>query len=467
MNTLHDSTSSANRVPPHSIEAEEQLLSACLIDGPDVVARCINAGVTPGSFHIRANRLIFTTLLDMISEGKEVSMNVLAEELKTARNFNEIGGYAYLSEISHRVPTTAGAAYFIAKVAELAALREAIRVATSLVESCYCYTGDGIAETIAPVTSRLLALTAGAIEEQEKAWDAVVAEAESDLTAMIEDHGRNARREIPFPWRRMNELFGPMQRGQLVVLAARASVGKSSLARPMMKAATDAGHRCFFITLEVNPRRVALQIASSIAGVGLREVAGAHPADRRDLTEALRSLKGRGITISLRDRSIARIEARARALHAKGALDILFIDHGGLVEDIYKQAKAGDKVGACGLLTKTLKRLATELNIVVVLLWQLNRASVQQGNREPNLTDLKDSGSLEEDADKVLLIHRPDVDPLSGSTQSESMSTADLPHYFQNVIQAKGRDDGTAFMSFYLRRATASFMPTTSGSHES
>lgn len=450
------------RVPPHSVEAEQQLLSACLLDGTDIVARCINAGVEPSSFYVPANRVIFERLLDMMSAGKEIASHVLAEELKTTKQLDEIGGYSYLTRVSGRVPTTAGAAYFITKVIELAALRETVRIATGLVEACYNYTGDGIADTIGPATSRLLSLAAGSMEDQEKGWDAVIEEAEADLRTMLETKGTNPNREIPFPWPRMNDLFGPMQRGQLVVISARASVGKSSLARPILKGAADLGHRAYYVTLEVNPRRVPLQIASSVAGVGLRDLGHAHAATQRELVDALRNLKGRGITISSKDRTVARLEARARALHAKGQLDIMFVDHGGLVEDVYK-AKAGEKIGACGLLTKTLKRLATDLNIVVVLLWQLNRSSVQQGNREPNLTDLKDSGSLEEDADKVILIHRPDVDPLRCNTaQSESMSTADLPRYYQNVIQAKGRDDGTALLSFYLHRQTATFALTTS-----
>jgi replicative DNA helicase len=459
MNMLHDSTNAAHRVPPHSIEAEEYLLACCFLDGSDVVARCIEADLTPRSFYSPANGVIFEVCISLFTVGQPFDLSTIAAELETRRQLSEIGGYAYLTQISSRIPTTAQSKYFIAKVRELHALRETIKVARGLVESCYAYEGEGVADLVTPAVSRLTVIASGGSTEKEKDWDAVVSEAEVDLQAMLDSKGKNARREIPFPWPRMNELFGPMQRGQLVVIAARASVGKSSLARPMLRAATDIGRKAYYVTLEVNPRRVPLQIASSIAGIGLRQVAHAHAADQRDVMDALRNLKGRGITISSKDRSIARIEARARALHAKGMLDIMFIDHGGYVQDVYK-VQSSEKVGACGLLTKTLKRLADELDIVVVLLWQLNRSSVQQGNREPNLTDLKDSGSLEEDADKVLLIHRPDADPLSGnSPQSETMSMEELPRYFQNVIQAKGRDDGTAFMSFYLRRATATFSP--------
>ena len=140
---------------------------------------------------------------------------------------------------------------------------------------------------------------------------------------------------------------------------------------------------------------------------------------------------------------------------------MLFVDHGGLVKEIYEAKGSSEKVNACGMVTKTLKRIARELDILVVMLWQLNRESAKDGNREPNVTDLKDSGSVEEDADKVILIHRPNEDAITGQQQRDTDFEADRPRFFTNVIQAKGRDDGTAAQSFYFTRATASFNPAT------
>ncbi len=448
------------RTPPHSLEAEEYLLSCCFIDGADVVARCIDVKMTSAAFYSPANRAIFDCLCDLFSRGGPVDLQVLAAELATTRRLDEIGGYAYLSQVSARIPTTAQANFFIENVMELYLLRELIKSATATVESCYAYSGDGVSDCVGPHLARMLTLSAGSTDAQEKEWDGVIAEAEIELKSLIETKGQPEARIIHFPWPRMDELFAPMQRGQLVVIAARPSVGKSSLARPILAHAAKGGKNAYYVTLEVNPRRVPLQIASSLAGIGLREVANAHASDQRDVMAALKSLKGMGVTISSKDRSIARISARARALKAKGRLDILFIDHGGCVQDVAK-ASASEKTAACGLLTKTLKAIADELDIVVVLLWQLNRNSATQGNREPMLTDLKDCGSLEEDADKVILIHRPDMDPITNCKQSESMDVSELPCYYQNLIQAKGRDDGTSLLSFYLKRATATFTPAT------
>ncbi len=144
------------RVPPHSVEAEEQLLSACLLDGGDVVRRCKLGGIKVPSFYVPANRVIYDKLLELEAKGLPIDLAVLGQELKDTRTgpgqtlLDEIGGYVYLTRISGRIPTTAGAAYFIEKVKELARLRDIIRAATGTVENAYNYSGD-MAEVTAPL----------------------------------------------------------------------------------------------------------------------------------------------------------------------------------------------------------------------------------------------------------------------------------------------------------------------------
>lgn len=449
------------RTPPNDPQAEEYLLSCCFLDGAGVVAKCIEAKMTPLDFYVPANQVIFGQILDVFTSGKDVDLAVIAQELSTSKRLDEIGGYGYLTQISGRIPTTAQSTYFIGKVRELYLLRELIKTATQAVENCYAYDGGGIAECVSTQISKMLTLANGSTDAQEKDWDGVIDESTAELKSLIENKGPDESRIIHFPWPRMDELFAPMQRGQLVIVAARPSVGKSSLSRPMLAHAAKAGNNAYFVTLEVNPSRVPLQISASMAGIGLRQVPNAHVHDQRDVLHALSSLKGMGVTISKKDRSLSRIAARARALKSKGKIDIMFVDHGGCLEDVFNCSENG-KLVAIERVTKTLKAIAVELDIVVVLLWQLNRESAKNGNREPTMTDLKACGSLEEDADKILLIHRPDTDPLAGdSKQSESMSISELPRYYQNIIQAKGRDDGTSLMSFYFNRATATFIPAT------
>ena len=143
---------------PHSIEAEEYLLSCCLLDGADVVSRCLEARIRPESFYLAAHGIIFERLLDLYNRQKPIEVSVLAEELKTARQLDEIGGYAFLTQVSSRIPTTAQASYFIEKVRELNLLREIIRAGTGAVEECYNFTG-GIDEFVDQVEARLFTVT--------------------------------------------------------------------------------------------------------------------------------------------------------------------------------------------------------------------------------------------------------------------------------------------------------------------
>lgn len=142
---------------PHSLEAEEMLLACCLLDGVDVVERCIRARVGAHSFYETKHGDIFTVILRLFAASRPIDVAVVAEELKTARQLDAIGGYAFLTQVSSRVPTTAQAGYFIEKVREQALLRELIRSATGVVEDCYNFTG-GIDEFTGAVSQRIMAV---------------------------------------------------------------------------------------------------------------------------------------------------------------------------------------------------------------------------------------------------------------------------------------------------------------------
>jgi len=146
------------RSMPHSLEAEEYLLSCCFLDGADVVSRCLDAKLSPGSFYDTKHAIIFERLLDLFRRQAPIDIGVVAEELKSARQLDQVGGYAFLSQVSGRIPTTAQAGYFIEKVREQALLREMIRSATAAVEDCYNFSG-GIADFAAEFEARVLATT--------------------------------------------------------------------------------------------------------------------------------------------------------------------------------------------------------------------------------------------------------------------------------------------------------------------
>ena len=176
------------RTPPHSIEAEEYLLSCCLLDGSDSIARCLEAKLPSAAFYAPANRVIYEKLCELYQKNPPVDVAVLAEELKTSRQLESIGGFAYLTQISGRIPTTAQAQYFIEKVRELYLLRELIKVATGAVEECDGYQG-GLEEFIDKVEQNIFRVTQDRVSDAAKPMKDPTHEAMNVITKMMMKKG--------------------------------------------------------------------------------------------------------------------------------------------------------------------------------------------------------------------------------------------------------------------------------------
>ena len=165
------------RTAPHSLEAEEYLLSCCLLDGADVVARCVRAKIGPQSFYLAAHGIVFERLLSLKNRGIPIDVAVLAEDLKAERLLTVVGGFGFITQISSRIPTTAQAGYFIEKFRELYLLREMIRAATGAVEECYAFSGD-IAEFTTAIQEKV-----GDVARLARGPDALTDELQSRLDA--------------------------------------------------------------------------------------------------------------------------------------------------------------------------------------------------------------------------------------------------------------------------------------------
>jgi replicative DNA helicase len=442
--------------PTTSPDDERRLLSCILLDGSDTLARATNAGITARTFSDKRNRIVYEAVQQIAAAGQAVTPDALASQLQARADIDAIGGWAYFTQVTRSEITTSQAGRYIARLRNLEVLRLVHHEATTLAQACVELREEEPATIIDPAITRLLTAASGLGIEQDASWSEVIDQSSKLLEEMIAHGGLPKELAINWPWQAMDLRFAPMQRGQLVVLGARPSVGKSSLARPIAANAAATGKHTYFITLEVSPERVPLQIAAALSQVGLRQLHRAHKDDQDGIKAELQRLRSLPITITKRDRSVARICGRARAMAAQKKLDLIVIDHGLLLDDI-RSANAGEMPTAISAVSKALKLLATDLNCVVMLLWQLNRKTTDD-NREPDMHDLRGSGSLEEDADKILMIHRPTINPITKAEQHPSMPVEDCPRYFQNVLQVKGRDDGTSLMSFYFERTTARFM---------
>ncbi len=402
-------TAPVGRSLPHSIEAEEYLLSCCLLDGSEVVSRCLEARIRPESFYVAAHGIIFERLLDLYNRQQPIDVSVVAEELKTAKQLDAVGGYAFLTQVSSRIPTTAQAGYFIDKVREQSLLREIIRSATGAVEECYNFSG-GIDEFVDQVETKLFAVTQNRVSESAKPMREPTREAMNVITKMLMKKGELTG--VSSGFKDLDALMWGFQRQEMIILAARPSMGKTSLALNFAEAASMPRHgepvATLVFSLEMSAAQLALRMLCSRARVNmklLRDGLLSKNGDEQNrlVTTADEFSKSPIFIDDSSALSIMQLRAKARRIHARHPLGFIVVDYLQLLSPTDGKMPREQQVAEA---SRGLKSLAKELNVPVLVLSQLNRSSEKE-NRTPKLADLRESGSIEQDADVVLMLARP------------------------------------------------------------
>ena len=394
---------------PHSLEAEEYLLSCCLLDGSDVISRCLEARIRPESFYDSKHGMIFERLLDLYNRQVPIDVSVVAEDLKTSRQLEVVGGYAFLTQVSSRIPTTAQAGYFIDKVREQSLLREMIRSATGAVEDCYNFSG-GIDEFVDQIEQRIFNVTQNRVSESAKPMREPTREAMNVITKMMMKKGELTGVSSGFV--ELDKLMWGFQRQEMIVLAARPSMGKTSLALNFAEAASmpKKGEpvATLVFSLEMSAAQLALRMLCSRARVNMKllrdGLLSKNGDEQNRLLEAADEFSKSPIFIDDSSAlSIMQLRAKARRIHARTKLGFIVVDYLQLLSPTDSKMPREQQVAEA---SRGLKSLAKELDVPVLVLSQLNRSSEKE-NRTPKLADLRESGSIEQDADVVLMLARP------------------------------------------------------------
>ncbi len=400
---------SVGRTLPHSLEAEEHLLSCCLLDGADVVSRCLEARIRPESFYDSKHGIIFERLLDLYNRQIPIEISVVAEELKTARQLDQVGGYAFLTQVSSRIPTTAQATYFIEKVREQALLREIIRSATGAVEDCYGFSG-GIDEFVDQIETKIFSVTQNRVSESAKQMREPTREAMNVITKMMMKKGELTG--ISSGFKDLDALMWGFQRTEMIVLAARPSMGKTSLALNFAEAAAlpkkGPPSAVLIFSLEMGASQLALRMLCSRARVNMKllrdGLLSKNGDEQNRLLEAADEFSKAPIFIDDSSAiSIMQLRAKARRIHSRTPLGFVMVDYLQLLSPTDPRVPREQQVAEA---SRGLKALAKELDVPVLVLSQLNRSS-EKDNRTPKISDLRESGSIEQDADVVLMLARP------------------------------------------------------------
>ncbi len=399
----------AGRTPPHSVEAEEYLLSCCLLDGGDTIARCLEAKLSPQAFYLPANRVIFEKLCELYQKSPPVAIEMLIEELRTTKQLEAVGGVPYLMQVSARIPTTAQAVYFIEKVRELYLLRELIKVTTSAVEQCFSYQG-GLEEFIDKIEQDVFRVTQDRVSDAAKPMKEPAHEAMTIINKLMMKKGEKTG--VVTGFKDLDDLTFGFQKQEMIVLAARPSVGKTSLALNIAEAATlpkrgDPVPTLIF-SLEMSSSQLALRMLCSRARVNIKSLRDGmlpkHGPEQQRLVDVADELSKSPLFIDDSSHlTIMELRAKARRLYTRYKLGLIVVDYLQLLSPGDPKIPREQQVAEA---SRGLKAMAKELDLPVFVLSQLNRSSEKEG-RAPRLSDLRESGSIEQDADVVLILAPP------------------------------------------------------------
>ena len=431
--------------PPHSPEAEENLISCCLLDGADVVAKCLAAGIGAESFHLPAHSIVFQCAVALAGRGEPIDTATVAEELRTRDQLDAIGGYPFLTQVGSRIPTTAHAEFFIGKVSDLAKQRRLQTCLAAAQESAQrAGTWGEVWESVEP---HLRAAGDAGSETRHRSLASVAAQAAAWRLSP------DTRPRLATPWPRWDREAGAPRGGELIVIAGRPGTGKTTLAGCIAHDVAARGQVAAFFSLEMSGEELVDRFALRRAGkdgIGNDRHANAAVAAQIEAIGAMRTLR----LFEAQDAAaLAQIEATCRLLAAAPAgLAAVVIDYLQLVTPP-AETKREIREQQVAAMSRRFKLLARAVGCPVFLCAQLNRESEKE-ERRPRLSDLRESGAIEQDADRCWFLYRPKSPP------GQPLPAEDASEIEVALYQAKCRN-GPAGIDAVLRfhRPTFNFLP--------
>ena len=396
---IHD----IGRVQPQATAMEEAVLGAVMLDREAFGIVC--ELLRPEHFYLDSHQHIFRSICDLASRSCPIDLLTVTEELKRNGTLDSVGGGYYLVELSNRVASSANIEAHARIIAEMHIRREVIRVSTENLKSAYEYGADAF-ETLDGAMAGLLGIMS---PYQTSKTTVSIGDAAQEVLmeidrAMSGNGGEAVKTGLP----KLDELSGGFFPGEMTIIAARPGMGKTELALTCAEWASLNGKKAHFTTLEMTAKQLARRVMSKRSGVATGKIRRAQidEVEIRALQEAAEFLKQAKLTISAHRGKNALWQFVRRAV-AKNELDILFVDYAQLMEDD-EAKKNGNREQEISAISRTLKRISTEFNIPVVLLAQLSREVEKRADKLPQLSDLRESGSLEQDADNVYFMVRLD-----------------------------------------------------------
>jgi replicative DNA helicase len=417
------------RMPPHDVAAEQCVLGGMLLS-KDAISDVIEV-IRPTDHYRPAHQLVHEAILDLYARGEPADPITVANELTRRGELARIGGAPYLHTLIASVPTAANAGYYARIVRERAILRRLVEAGTRIVQ--YGYAGDGDAdELVDRAQAEVYAVADRRTSEDYHPLSEIMPQALEEIEA-IGAHGGGIS-GVPTGFSDLDALTNGLHSGQMVVIAARPAVGKSALALDFARsAAIKHNLPTVVFSLEMGRNEITMRLLSAEARVPMHVMRTGQMGDDDWGRLAKRMSEVADAPLFIDDSpnmSLMEIRAKCRRLKQRHDLKLVIIDYLQLMSSPKKTESRQQEVSE---MSRSLKLLAKELEVPVIALSQLNRGPEQRQDKKPMLSDLRESGSIEQDADVVILLHREDA----YERESPRAGEADL-------IVAKHRNGPTA-----------------------
>ena len=428
----------AEKLLPHDVEAEESVLGSLLIDG-DSLTRVASI-LKPDDFYRERNRLCYEAAIALSARDVSIDQVTLAGELQRSETLDAAGGMAYLSHLVSITPTSMHAEDYALVISQHSTMRRLIQAASRISELGYGGT-DNVDATIRKAEDALFAVR-GATPTKDfvplrDIYDEYLQEQASTI-----DAGMFTNMPVMTGYPDLDETLGGLQKADMIILGARPSLGKTTLALNIAINAARSGQRCGIFSLEMTRQQLAMRILSAESGVDFHRLRlGVYTFDEEQrIIDSIGRLSDLPVHIDdTRFQTSTEMRSKARRLSLENGLDVLVVDYLQLI-----QGRPGitNRVQEISEISRSLKILAGDLNVVLLTCSQLNRMLENRPSHRPQLSDLRDSGSLEQDADVVMFIHREDVYTTPEEWEMQHPEET-YPRSIADIIVAKHRNGPT------------------------
>lgn len=417
-----------DRLPPQNIEAEQSLLGSILID-PEAIIR-VSPIVRPEDFYRETHRIIYAAALELHERRQPADFVTLRDALQQRNQLELVGGTAYLSALVNAVPTSAHAEYYAQIVQRTAILRRLIDAATEITGIAH-EPVDDVEEAIDRAEQILFAVAERRHARDLTPISQVVARYYDRLQILHEHKGQLLG--VPTGFTTLDKLLGGLQPSDLIILAARPSMGKTALALTMAThAAKRHRARVAIFSLEMSAEQLVQRLIAAETGIDIQRLRSGDIGDEEwsIILEAAGVLAGTHIFIDdSPSLTVLSMRSKARRIHTQYGLDLIVVDYLQLMEG---DRRSENRVQEISNISRGLKGLARELNVPVLALSQLSRAVEARQDKRPQLSDLRESGSIEQDADVVLFIYR---DAMYYKTEEEWARQFPNKPYYPNLSE--------------------------------